>query len=191
MTPDSKVEPAGDALIRDGGLLARVEKAFESVLVEHQDVEIVLVDLASFRIHRPLPRYPIVFKCHVKSLVLDVADPVERYLYRLVAHPFRKQNRRYLDPLNVHNFAKVVHIRINVKLIQAAEHLESNWVVVVSMYCEHRQPDLVLIREIVCLREVVGLKSLSGHLLTLAHGCLAVAKDMLVENLRTLVIRVL
>ena len=73
----------------------------------------------------------------VQSLISHVANSIQRNLNSSFDHQYRTNN--YL--LYVYNLAKVVDIMISAHLVQSAEHVEANRVVVVAVYREDGQSD--------------------------------------------------
>ena len=89
-----------------------------------------------------------------------------------------------MNVLHVRHFAEVVDVRVHVQLIQGAEHLQPNRVIVVSVNGEHRESDLMLAGEIVGLWVVVGREAC-------ACARMMVTENVLVKDLATLVISAL
>lgn len=66
-----------------------------------------------------------------------MADAVQSYLHIL----FLKEDRLHMQILNVHNFAKMVDVGINVQLIQTTEHRQPHRVIVIAVDGEHWHSD--------------------------------------------------
>ena len=66
-----------------------------------------------------------------------MTDAVQSYLHILLL----KEDWLHMQILNVHNFAKMVDVGIDVQLIQTTEHLQSHRIIVISVDREYWHSD--------------------------------------------------
>ena len=102
------------------------------VLVKHQDVEPFF-----FVFQRSLELDFAVFKSHIESLVLHVADAIQGYF----GATFPEQDRHNFDVLDVRHFAKVVNVVVLAHQIYIAQVLESAGIVMIAVDHEDRHRD--------------------------------------------------
>jgi hypothetical protein len=114
MTPNHQIKPAGNDFFHDTGLLRGAQsEPLELVLVEYQNVEPTLIDLAvtidgSFELDLS------AFKRNIQPFIFHVADAKEGN----TGTTFREQNWLHRELLNICDLAEVVYVVVATELVK-------------------------------------------------------------------------
>jgi hypothetical protein len=129
VAPNHQVEPAGNDLLHDARLLGGAQcEPLILVLVENQNVEPTLIDLA-FVVDGPFELDLSAFERDVQPLVLHVADSEESD----AGAALREQNWLHCELFYVGYLAEVVNVVIAAELVKGAELLQTHRIIMVAV----------------------------------------------------------
>lgn len=116
VTPNHQVDPAGNELLHDAWLFIGTNgEAFVLVLVEHQNVEPLIIDLTGV-VYRTFKLDLTAFEGNIKPFIFHVTDSKESYTSGALC----KQNRFYSKLFNISDLAEVVYVVIAAELVKRA-----------------------------------------------------------------------